>query len=70
MCCGSGQSSEDVGDSLGCGEFVEDGLDVLGGLKAEIIGLEVQLSRMAAKDPRNYPKHSQMFTELPRGSTE
>ena len=25
---------------------------------------------MAAKDPRNYPKHSQMFTELPRGSTE
>ena len=34
------------------------------------IGLEVQLSRMAAKDPQNCSKHSQMFTELPRGSTE
>ena len=34
------------------------------------ISLEVQLSRMAAKDPQNCSKHSQMFTELPRGSTE
>ena len=25
---------------------------------------------MAAKDPQNCPKHLQIFTELPRGSTE
>ena len=55
---------------MGHGEFVETRWDVLGILLAEKIGLEEQLSRMAVKDPQNCSKLSQMFTELPRGSTE